>query len=67
MDSQLSQETCETLPESQILTESEPESDFEPEPESQITNCSTPARTTHLSTSRDTRIAIKTALLFKIP
>src|SRR5260370_33627580 len=57
MDSQESQEslfTCETLPESEILTESEPDELSE-------------IPTTSLDTTRDQRIAIKTALLFKVP
>jgi hypothetical protein len=63
MDSQSSQESeelleSEELPESHIPTESEAESDFE-QPH-------TP-RQNQLATSRDTRIAIKTALLFKVP
>ncbi len=63
MDSPLlssSQTTCDTLPESQILTESEPE----PEPEPQIPH--TPSRKA-CDTDRDLRLQIKTALLFKMP
>jgi hypothetical protein len=54
MDSQESQFTCETLPESEIFTESEPDELSE-------------IPTTSLDTTRDQRIAIKTALLFKVP
>jgi hypothetical protein len=57
MDSQESQESqlsCETLPESEILTESEPD---------ELSEIPTNA----LHTTRDQRIAIKTALLFKVP
>ena len=57
MDSQESQEsqlTCEALPESEILTESELDELSE-------------IPTTSISTTRDQRIAIKTALLFKVP
>jgi hypothetical protein len=60
MDSQESQEsqesqfTCDTLPESEIFTESEPDELSE-------------IPTTSLDTTRDQRIAIKTALLFKVP
>lgn len=54
MASQESQITCETLPESEILTELEPD---------ELSNIPT----TSLDTTRDQRIAIKTALLFKIP
>ena len=57
MDSQESQEsqfTCETLPESEIFTESELDELSE-------------IPTTSLDTTRDQRIAIKTALLFKVP
>jgi hypothetical protein len=52
MASQESNTTCETLPESEILTESELE-DTRP--------------TTSNNTTRDQCIAIKTALLFKVP
>ena len=57
MDSQESQEsqlTCEALPESEILTESELDELSE-------------IPTTSISTTRDQRIAIKTAVLFKVP
>jgi transposase len=54
MDSQESQLTCETLPESEIFTESEPDELSE-------------IPTTSCDTTRDQRIAIKTALLFKVP
>ena len=57
MDSLSSQETCETLPESQILTESEAE------PEEPCT----PRRNAHCDTDRDLRLQIKTALFFKVP
>ena len=52
MDSQESQFIYEVLPESEILTESEPEDEIP---------------TTSFETTRDQRIAIKTALLFKVP
>jgi hypothetical protein len=54
MASQESNTTCETLSEAEILTESEPDK------LSQIP-------TTLCDTTRDQRIAIKTALLFKVP
>jgi hypothetical protein len=54
MDSQESQFTCETLPESEIFTESELDELSE-------------IPTTSCDTTRDQRIAIKTALLFKVP
>jgi hypothetical protein len=54
MASQESNTTCETLSEAEILTESEPDK------LSQIP-------TTSYDTTRDQRIAIKTALLFKVP
>jgi len=54
MASQDSNTTCETLSESEILTESELDE------LSQIP-------TTSFNTTRDQRIAIKTALLFKVP
>ena len=54
----LSQETCESLPESQILTESELEPELE-EPH-------TPRRKA-CDTDRDLRLQIKTALFFKVP
>ncbi|KIN09120.1 hypothetical protein OIDMADRAFT_48949 [Oidiodendron maius Zn] len=53
MASQESNTMCETLSESEILTESELEDN--------------PRPTTALDTTRDQRIAIKTALLFKVP
>jgi hypothetical protein len=53
-----SQETCATLPESQILTESEPELEQEPP--------NTPHQNLY-DTSRDLRLQIKTALFFKVP
>ena len=54
MDSQESQFTCETLPESEIV------------PESELDELSE-IPTTSLDTTRDQRIAIKTALLSKVP
>jgi len=54
--SSLSQETCDTLPESQILTESEPEPQIPRTP-----------RRKACDTDRDLRLQIKTALFFKIP
>ena len=54
MASQESQFTCETVPESEILTESEQDELSE-------------IPTTSLDTTRDLRIAIKTALLFQVP
>ena len=51
-DSYDTQITCDTLPESQIVTESEPDEQIP---------------TSSFDTTRDQRIAIKTALLFKVP
>jgi hypothetical protein len=50
--SQSSYTTCATLPESEILTESELDDDI---------------LTTSFDITRDQRVAIKTALLFKVP
>ena len=52
MDSQESQFIYEVLPESEILTESEPEDKIP---------------TTSFETTQDQHIAIKTILLFKVP
>jgi hypothetical protein len=52
MASQESNTTCETLPESEILTESELDDQIP---------------TISFDKTRDQRIAIKTALLFKVP
>lgn len=58
----LSQETCETLPESHILTESEPESQLEPE----LPHTPEPEEL-HSDLTRDQRLQVKTALLFHVP
>ena len=50
--SQSSHTTCTTLPESEILTESELDEDIP---------------TTSIETSRDQRLAIQTVLRFKVP